>query len=84
MKKIEKPSVARRRKGLHLTEREMDEVFSGGTFELEVGRDFDGAASTAAQHLRDEWRRRYGQIEITPDGKSGVVMVTVTPPGRRA
>lgn len=81
MKKLEQTSPAiRRRKGLHLTEREIAEVFNGGRYELEAERDYTGSASTAANHLRDLWRAQRGHIKITADEKNNVVVVEVEPP----
>lgn len=83
MKKLEPNTTVRRRKGLHLTEREIAEVFDGGRYELESGRDYTGSASTAAQHLRDLWRAQRGHIKITADEKNGAVVVEVDPPATR-
>lgn len=80
MKKLDPTTTVRRRKGLHLTEREIADVFGGGRYELEAERDYTGSASTAAQHLRDLWRAQRGHIKITADEKNGTVTVEVEPP----
>lgn len=80
MKRLEQTSTPRRRKGLRLTDRELDEVFGGGRYELEADRDYVGSTSTAANQLRELWRERRGQLRITEDSKNGVITVEVEAP----
>lgn len=39
------------------------------------GEDFDCAASTAAEEIRSEWRRMYGNVTTTVDGDTVTVFV---------
>lgn len=81
MRKIERPvAEPRRRKGIQLTEREISEVFAGGRFELEPGRDFTGSPTTASNQLRALWVSQYGRMRTTV--QDDVLVVDVQPPDR--
>jgi len=80
VKKLEESNGPRRRKGLHITDREIAEIFDGGRWELEASRDYTGSASTAAQHIRELWRAKHGSLRVTGDEKNGTVIVEVEPP----
>lgn len=61
---------------------DLDEIFTGGTFQLDKGDDFECAASTAAQLIRNAYRQRFGHLKIkeTPD-KTALIIEFV--PGRQ-
>lgn len=44
------------------------DLFNGGAWELRKGDDFDLAAGTVAAHIRAEYLRLYGGLNIKEDG----------------
>lgn len=68
----------RSRKGLNLTDRELQTIMDGGSFELIEGNDYDGAASTVTTQLRTAWRKAHGNLKC--DVNSGSIIVTVEVP----
>ncbi len=58
---------------------DLDALFDGSTYELAKGEDFACAPSTAAQLVRDEYRKRYGRLVVRVIESTGAVEVTATP-----
>ncbi len=58
---------------------DLDVLFDGSTYELVKGDDFACAPSTAAQLVRDEFRKRYGRVVVRVIESTGAVEVTATP-----
>lgn len=79
MKKVNKTPKQPTRKGLLLNDRDFKDIAQGGTFELERGRDFDCAPSTAQKYMLEELRARHGAFTVTSDPKNDAVTVTFTP-----
>jgi hypothetical protein len=44
------------------------QLFDGRVWEIRKGEDFDLAASTAAEQIRDEFARVYGRLLVKVDG----------------
>lgn len=51
------------------------ELFNGDKYELVQGDDFECSPSTAAQAVRDEFRRLYGQLIVKANGTKVTVEV---------
>lgn len=45
-----------------------DQAFDGSTWRLKKDEDFDQAPSTVAGKIRQEFERRYGELQIRQDG----------------
>lgn len=45
-----------------------DQLFDGRVWEVRKGEDFDLAASTVAEQIRDEFYRLYGRLMVKVDG----------------
>lgn len=58
---------------------DLDELFSGGTFQLDKGEDFGCSASSAAQVIREEFRQRYGRLSIKESTDKQTITVTIVP-----
>ena len=54
---------------------ELVELFNGDKYELAQGDDFDCSPSTAAQAVRDEFRRLYGHLIVKSNGTKVTVEV---------
>jgi hypothetical protein len=54
---------------------DIDELFNGDRYELTQGDDFECSPSTAAQAVRDEFRRLYGQLIVKSNGSKVTVEV---------
>ena len=79
MKRVNPPlKVVRSRTGVTMTERDLQSVMSGGSFELIEGQDYVGSLSTVEQQLRAMWKAKHGSIKFLQNGNS--INVTVTEP----
>ena len=54
---------------------DLAELFNGDKYELTQGEDFDCSPSTAAQAVRDEFRRLYGHLIVKSNGTKVTVEV---------
>lgn len=80
MKRIDPERAPRRRRNLTLTDRDWEDIFKGGKFELVEGKDFQHSINGARDELRRILNDKFGKASISVDEKNGTLTLTITPP----